>query len=263
MTSPSSWTDGSPTGCERRYASSSPSSGPTVSRSGFGSGFASYPRSRQVAGEAGLTGDDLEPAAPRGAASSVAAWMARPSPSRPGPGSSGRLSSERRAAAAGRPQQWRGVRHRAAAERASVVGAEVGVTHDEVHSIDRHLELRGDEERECRPVALPDVVDLAGEGGHYTVGLDMEPGARARRPLLGLDGDDEPVGRTENQSRSAGTRSHGRDGRSNDGSSIGADDTSSSSVARRLPERSADTCSSGRRCPPVLRRSLPRPGLAP
>ncbi len=97
----------------------------------------------------------------------------------------------------GRAEQRAGIRHRATSERASVIRAEIGVTHHQPHRIGWDAERRGHEQREPRPVSLPDV-DFARERGHGSVGIDMEPGACAGRPTLlrrvGLDGNDEPVG---------------------------------------------------------------------
>ena len=66
------------------------------------------------------------------------------------------------------------------------LGAEIGISHDQAHGVDRHSELRS---AGARPpaVALTDV-DLAGQGGDCAVGVDMEPGTCAGRRRLGLGG---------------------------------------------------------------------------
>ncbi len=79
------------------------------------------------------------------------------------------------------PQELARVGHRPAAERAEVVGAEVGVPHHEPHGIERQAELLGDEQRERRAVVLPGV-DLAGERGRDPVDAHVEPGTEAGGP---------------------------------------------------------------------------------
>ena len=74
-----------------------------------------------------------------------------------------------------------GVGHRPAAEGPAIVRAQVGVTHDDAHLLERHAELLGDEQAQRRAVVLADV-HLAGKGRYPAVARDVEPGAAARRP---------------------------------------------------------------------------------
>ena len=81
----------------------------------------------------------------------------------------------------GLPQVLARIGHRAAAERADVEGADVGVAHHEVDRSEGNTQLLGDAHRERSPVVLPDV-HLTGEGHHRSVGADVDPRPRARRP---------------------------------------------------------------------------------
>ena len=103
----------------------------------------------------------------------------------------------------GLPQVLARIGHRAAAERAGVEGADVGVPHHEPDRGEGNPQLLGDAQGERSPVVLPDV-DLAREGRHRSVGADVEPGTRTRRPaarrlrialrLSRLPDHDQPLG---------------------------------------------------------------------
>ena len=94
------------------------------------------------------------------------------------------------------PQLAPGIRRRTAAERPCVVGAEVGVAHDEPDVAERDADRLGQDDRQAGPVVLAGV-DLAGERGHDPVAADVEPRPRRRRPAagpVGLEDDDQTVG---------------------------------------------------------------------
>ncbi len=90
-------------------------------------------------------------------------------------------------------EEWRGVRHRPAAEGAQVVWAKVGVAQDELHCVDRQPKLFCDQRGHGARVSLADV-DLAAEPGHRSVRSQMQPRLAAGRPSrrrFGAPGDDD------------------------------------------------------------------------
>ena len=231
--------DDSPAGCERRYASSSPSSNPA------GSSHATRSRADPCTTPGRVTslGKTAVPVTISTPPRRLALPIAGSGPTFLGCDLHAALtrlergrSSERRAAAAAARSSGRGIGHRATPERAAVVGAEIGVSHDQAHGVDRRSELRSDEQRERRAVALTDV-DLAGEGGDGPVGVDMEPGAGARRPA--------PQARRRRQGRPAAPRTSRARRRERDPKASPADRTAALAVVAEPP--ASRPCSSAAR----------------
>jgi hypothetical protein len=73
------------------------------------------------------------------------------------------------------------VRHRPAAERPHVEGAEIGVTHHKADTVDRQPKFTRDEPTKCGAVVLADV-DLPDERRDLPIAADMDPSIARRGP---------------------------------------------------------------------------------
>ena len=90
-----------------------------------------------------------------------------------------------------------------------VVGAQVGVAHDQPDVAERDADGLGHDDRQAGPVVLAGV-DLAGEGRDDPIATDVEPRPRGRRPAAGpvrLEDDDQAV-RQDLEPVALGRRGH-------------------------------------------------------